>query len=322
MKLMKSGWMAGLFAMVGFLIYSGAQVQAAYPEKPITLMVPFEAGGGVDGFARALAARMEKELGVPIVVSNEKGSGGRRGSIALFKSAPDGYTIGFPHIATLIYDDTLGETKSPVDYSKYAVILRVDTATFFMYVNKKQPFKSVKEMKDAGQALKFASTGIGTPSWLIPAAVGSAMGFKTSFVSGHKNLAEASLAVARGDVVGSTGSYTHFRGVIDDVRPLVYMSDKKSHHLPDVPTITELGFGKLSTLGVPWVMVGPPGTPEDKLEKIRGVLRKIIQQDEFKKWALENGYEPDTMPPDVFWKKMGELKEVYMSLKPQMQERK
>jgi tripartite-type tricarboxylate transporter receptor subunit TctC len=222
----------------------------------------------------------------------------------------------------LIYDDTLGETKSPVDYSKYAVILRVDTATFFMYVDKKQPFKSVKDMKSAGQALKFASTGIGTPSWLIPSAVGSAAGVKTSFVSGHKNLAEAALAVARGDVVGGTGSYTHFRGVIDDVRPLVYMSDKKSYHLPDVPTIADLGFGKLSTLGVPWVIVGPPGTPEDKLEKLRGVLRKIIQQDEFKKWGLENGYEPDTMPPDVFWKKMGELKEVYLGLKPQMQEKK
>ncbi|PKN30880.1 MAG: hypothetical protein CVU64_01435 [Deltaproteobacteria bacterium HGW-Deltaproteobacteria-21] len=322
MKSIGSKWMVVLFVAVGVFMLFNGRAQAAYPEKPITLMVPFEAGGGVDGFARALASRMEKDLGVPVVVSNEKGSGGRRGSIALFKSAPDGYTIGFPHIATLIYDDTLGETKSPVDYSKYAVILRVDTATFFMYVDKKQPFKSVKDMKSAGQALKFASTGIGTPSWLIPSAVGSAAGFRTSFVSGHKNLAEAALAVARGDVVGGTGSYTHFRGVIDDVRPLVYMSDKKSYHLPDVPTIADLGFGKLSTLGVPWVIVGPPGTPEDKLEKLRGVLRKIIQQDEFKKWGLENGYEPDIMPPDVFWKKMGELKEVYLGLKPQMQEKK
>jgi tripartite-type tricarboxylate transporter receptor subunit TctC len=304
MKSIGSKWMVVLFVAVGVFMLFNGRAQAAYPEKPITLMVPFEAGGGVDGFARALASRMEKDLGVPVVVSNEKGSGGRRGSIALFKSAPDGYTIGFPHIATLIYDDTLGETKSPVDYSKYAVILRVDTATFFMYVDKKQPFKS------------------GTPSWLIPSAVGSAAGFRTSFVSGHKNLAEAALAVARGDVVGGTGSYTHFRGVIDDVRPLVYMSDKKSYHLPDVPTIADLGFGKLSTLGVPWVIVGPPGTPEDKLEKLRGVLRKIIQQDEFKKWGLENGYEPDIMPPDVFWKKMGELKEVYLGLKPQMQEKK
>jgi len=322
MRVMESKWVVILFVVLGLSMISTVQVQAAYPEKPITLVVPFEAGGGVDGFARALASRMEKELGVPVVVNNEKGSGGRRGSIALFKSAPDGYTIGFPHIATLIYDDTLGETKSPVDYSKYAVILRVDTATFFMYVNKKQPFKSVKDMKGAAEPLKFASTGIGTPSWIIPSAVGAAVGFKSTFVSGHKNLPEAALSVARGDVVGATGSYTHIRGVMDDIRPLVYMSEKKSFHLPDVPTVSELGFGKLSTLGVPWVMVAPPGTPEEKVEKIRGVLRKIIQQEEFKKWALENGYEPDTMPPDLFWKKMGELKEVYLSLKPQIQEKK
>ncbi len=313
--------MAVFFVVFSLLVTTGP-AEAAYPEKPITLIVPFEAGGGVDGFARALASRMEKELGVPVVVNNEMGAGGRRGSIAIFKSAPDGYTLGFPHMATLIYDDTLGETKSPIDYGKYSVILRVDTATFFMYVNKKQPFKSVKDFKTADGPVKFASTGIGTPSWLIPSAVGSALGFKTSFVSGHKNLAEASLSVARGDVVGGTGSYTHFRGVIDDVRPLVYMSDKKSYHLPDVPTIQELGFERLSTLGVPWVMVGPPGTPQDRLEKIRGVLRKIIQRDEFRKWALDNGYDPDTMPPDVFWKRMAELKEIYLGLKPQMQEMK
>jgi tripartite-type tricarboxylate transporter receptor subunit TctC len=311
-----------IFALAYYLVSLPAgQAQAKYPEKTITFIVPMDAGGGTDGMARALATRLEKELGVSVVVTNEKGSGGRRGSIALFKSAPDGYTIGFPHIATLIYDDTLGGTKSPVDYRKYSVVLRVDTATFFVHVNKNQPFKSVADLKSHREAVKFGSTGIGTPSWLIPAALGAAAGFKTTFVSGHKNLAEVALAVARGDVIGGTGSYTHFRGVINDVRPLVYMSDKKSYHLPEVPPVASIGYPKLASLGVPWAVAAPPGTSEDRLEILRSALRKIIQKEEFMKWAQDNGYEPDTMDPKTFWQKMEDMKEVYLSLKPQMEKK-
>jgi tripartite-type tricarboxylate transporter receptor subunit TctC len=98
------------------------------------------------------------------------------------------------------------------------------------------------------------------------------------------------------------------------------MSDKPSHHLPDVPTIHKLGHPKLASLGVPWTVVAPPGTPEDRLELLRGVLRKVIQRDEFMKWGRDNGYEPDTMPPKEFWRSMEDMREIYLSLKSQMKQ--
>lgn len=323
MKTTKTVMTIGVISVLALCIFSpfAGQAQAKYPEKTITFIVPMGAGGGTDGMARALASRLEKELGVTVVVTNEQGSGGRRGSIALYKSPPDGYTIGFPHIATLIFDDTLGETKSPIDYKKFAVALKVDTATFFMYVAKNQPFKALADLKGAGQSIKFGSSGIGTPSWLVPTALGASVGFKAGFVSGHKNLPEVALAVARGDVIGGTGSYTHFRGVINDIRPLVYMSDKKSFNLPEIPTIKSLGYPKLASLGVPWAVAAPPRTPEDRLEVLRAALRKVIQREEFIKWAQDAGYDPDTMDPKTFWKSMEDMKEVYLSCKPFMEKK-
>ena len=86
------GWVVFFFALLWLVTPFVGKVHAAFPEKPLTIIVPFSAGGGVDGLARALASRLEKELGVPVVVKNEGGSGGRKGSITLFKSPTDGYT--------------------------------------------------------------------------------------------------------------------------------------------------------------------------------------------------------------------------------------
>jgi tripartite-type tricarboxylate transporter receptor subunit TctC len=305
-----------LMAVISFSFVSGTlNGAAAFPDKPISFIVPFGAGGGTDGMARALAPRLEKELGVPVAVKNERGSGGRRGSITLYKSKPDGYSIGFAHFATLLYDETLGKKKNPIDYKKYAVILKVDHALFFIHVSKKSPFKSIKDFKTAGRPIKFAATGVGSPSYLIPKALHMAVDFPASFVTGQKNLAAAALSVARGDVDAATGTLTHFRGVMDDVRPLVYISEERSVKLPDVPTIKEEGYGKLASFDVPWIVTAPPGTPEDRLEVFRKALRKIGKSQEFLDWAVNAGYSPVLQEPADIWKSLQARKELYESLK-------
>ena len=311
-------WMICLMAImmmsVWFVANGGQQAQAAFPEKPISFIVPFGAGGGTDGMARALSPRLEKELGVPVPIKNEGGSGGRKGTITLYKSQPDGYTIGFAHFATLLFDEAIRKKKNPIDYWKFAAILKVDHALFFINVSKKSPFKTINDLKTAGRPIKFGATGVGSPSWLVPTALGKEVGFPVSFVSGQKNLAAAALSVARGDVDASTGTFTHIRGVIDDLRPLVLVADERDHNLPDVPTIKEAGYGKLAALDVPWVVVAPPGTPEDRLETIRAALRKILKQKEFLDWAKGTGYSPVLEEPDVFWKSFRDRKALYESL--------
>lgn len=305
-----------ILVTIVFCFASGAgEAVAAFPEKPISFIVPLGAGGGTDGMVRAIAARLEKVIGVPIAVKNERGSGGRRGSITLYKSKPDGYTIGLAHFATLIYDETLGKKKNPIDYRKFAAILKVDRALFFISVNKKSPFKSIKDFKGAGRPIKFGATGVGSPSYLFPKAIQKAAGFEASFVTGQKNLVAAALAVARGDIDAAVGTYTHIRGILEDLRPIVYISEKRSHKLPDVPTIEEAGYGELASLDVPWIVVAPPGTPEDRLGIIRSALKKVVESKEFIDWAVDAGYTPVSDGPDKIWKSLEERVKLYEGLK-------
>ena len=227
-----------------------------------------------------------------------------------------------PHFAALLYDEVLGDTKPPIDYKKFTVLMRADTTIFFIHVNKKSPFKTIQDFKTAGKPIRFASSGVGTPSWLQPAALSAYMGFRPVFVTGHKSLAEAALAVARGDLDAATGSYTHFQGVLEDVRPLVYMSDQRSHLLPEVPTIVEAGYPKLASMGVPWVFAAPPGTPAANMNILRTAMTKITASEEFVTWAKKQGYNPSSQGPDAFWKSFADMEEVYKSIKPLMAEKK
>ena len=309
-------YVSAILLITTFCFVSGpGEAVAAYPEKAITFMVPLGAGGGTDGIVRAIAARLEKVIGVPVAVKNERGAGGRKGSIKLYKTKPDGYTIGLAHFATLIYDETLGKKKNPIDYRKFEAILKVDQALFFINVSKKSPFNTIQDFEKAGRPIKFGATGVGSPSYLFPKATQNVVGFQASFVTGQKNLVATSLAVARGDMDASVGTYTHIRGLLEDVKPIVYISAKRSHKLPDVPTIKEAGYPDLAALSVPWIIVAPPGTPEDRLVVIRSALRKVVESKEFIDWATDAGYTPVSEGPDEIWKGLGQFKALYEGLK-------
>lgn len=299
--------------------FASNQVQAAYPDKPITFIVPFGAGGGFDTLARALTTRLEKELGVAFAVKNEGGAGGRRGSISLYKSKPDGYTIGFAHFVSLQTDEVLLKKKSPINYKNFEIILKVSHSRHYLYVNKKSPFMTITDFKKAGRTIKFSGTGVGAITWIEAQAVGTEVGFPSKVVTGYKSLAEAALATARGEVDASLGSYHHFHGVIQDLRPLVYLSKTRWHGLPDVPTIVELGYPRLSVLGSPRVVTAPPDTPEDRLEVIRNALVKILNSQEFKAWAKEAGYSLDPMGPSELWENLEINSDIYRALEPLLQ---
>ncbi len=305
-----------LCVSTGLAISSPAPLIAAYPDKPVTIIVPFGAGGAFDALARGLGARLEKELGVPFVVKIEEGAGGRRGGISLFKSKPDGHTIGFSHIIPFLSDDFLLGKKPPVDYRKFAVILKIADSNHFLYVSKNSPLKSLADLKNAGRPIKFAGTGLGAITWVEASATGSQVGFPTTFVMGYKNLPEAALAVARGDAEAGAGGWAHIKGVVDDLRPLAYLGAKREPHLPDIPSIVELGYPKLANLGSPRLLSAPPGTSEEQLEVLRKALRKIAAQPDFIKWTEENGFPLDIDGPKETWQGLDDLAEILRGLKP------
>lgn len=309
--------------LLAIVLVSGALVladipeaPAAYPDKPITVIVPFGAGGAYGRLGRKMGADLEKKLGVPVVVKNNPGAGGRKGAVVLFKSKPDGYTIGFVHFVSFQSNEILRGKKASIDYNKFKIILKLTDAKQFVFVNKKSPIKSLADFKKAGRPIKFATTGVGAVTWVEANALGATLGFPVKFVTGYKNLPKAALAVARGDAEAGAGGYVHVRNVLDDLRLLAFIADKKDPNLPDVPTTTELGLPQLSVLGVPRIMAAPPGTPDDKLQVIRKAMQEIVDDPAFKEWALKGGFFLNPDGPDGTWKVLQANARIMEGLKP------
>lgn len=288
---------------------------AAFPEKPVTFIVPFGAGGGFDGLARGLVKSMEKSLGVPIAIKNNPGAGGRRGSIRLFKSKPDGYTIGFGHFVPFQTDELLLGKKPAIDYRKFAIVYKVSHSRHFVFVSKKRPFKSVEDLKSAGRPIKFATTGHGSITWVEGSALGSSAGFPVTFVSGYKKLPAAALAVAKGSADAGVGSAHHFHGVAKDVRVIAFLGPKRDTHYPDAPSATELGYPQLTALGSPRVVSAPPGTAESRLSVLRAAVKRAVADPDFVKWAGKAGYFLDPTDPAGTWEALKINASIYGSLK-------
>jgi tripartite-type tricarboxylate transporter receptor subunit TctC len=309
---------------VPFLVsgLSPNEATAAYPEKPVALIVPFGAGGGFDLLARTVAVRLEKELGVAVVVKNQGGAGGRRGSIALFKSKPDGYRIGFFHFVPFFVDQFLFGKKPSIDYRELEIVLKLAHNHHFVFVSKESPLKSLSDIKKLGRPLKASATGIGNSTWVAVNALGMGMGFPVKFVTGYASMTTSALAVAKGEVEASTAAFVQIQGLLDDLRPLCILARKRSSRLPEVPSIKELGYPKLGFLGTPYAVVAPPGMAKEHIAVIRKALYKVLDEPGFVKWLDEKDYFSDPMEPRELWDSLQIVEDTCKSLRPLVEKSK
>lgn len=321
---MKPDWMTnslkGVFAaglVAGLALNTGA-AQAAFPDKPITMIVPFGPGGSFDKLSRNMQDGLQKALGVAIVIKNEPGAGGRRGSVDLFKSKPDGYTIGWLHFPPFLSDQIFFDRKLPVDYRKIAVITMVAQAKDFIFLPKSSPYKSFDDLKNAKQPVRFTSTGLGAMSWVSISALAAAVGFDAKFVFGYKSTPRAALGAARGDADLGIGGYQQISGLLDDVKPILIFNDERSPHFPDVPSIKELGYPQLAGLGSPHAISAPPGTPKDIQEILRKAVMKVASSDAYKKWAFGVGFQPTSYGPKKTWAVVNNLEKIFKGLAPSL----
>lgn len=321
---MKTHWMTnslkGVFAagLVAGLALNAGAAQAAFPDKPITMIVPFGPGGSFDKLARNLQDGLQKELGVAIVIKNEPGAGGRRGSVDLFKSKPDGYTIGWLHFPPFLSDEIFFNRKAPIDFRKIQVIDMVAQGKDFIFLPKSSSYKSFDDLKNAKQPVRFTSTGLGAMSWVSISALAAAVGFDAKFVFGYKSTPRAALGAARGDADGGIGGYRQISGLLDDVKPILILNDKRSPHFPDVPSIKELGYPQLGGLGSPYAISAPPGTPKDIQATLRKAVMKVAGNDAFKKWASDVGFQPTNNGPEETWAVVNNLEKIFKGLAPSL----
>ncbi|MDM0120733.1 Bug family tripartite tricarboxylate transporter substrate binding protein [Variovorax arabinosiphilus] len=281
-----------------------AQAQAAFPSKPITIIVPFSAGGTTDILARVVGQFMSTDLGQPVVVDNRAGAGGNIGGQAAARATPDGYTIFMGTVGTHAINQALYK-KMPFDPIKdFAPLSRVAMVPNLLVANPSQPYKNVKELIAYAKAnpgkVNFGSSGAGSSIHL------SGELFKQMAGVDMQHVPYRGSAPAVSDLLGGQisimfdnmpSAIPHVKG--GKLRPLAVTTAKRSPALPDVPTIAESGvpgYEATSWFG----LLAPAGTPAPVIAKLNASILKALANPEVKKKLAEQGAEAAGEKPEQF----------------------
>lgn len=290
---------------VGFALAAAA---AGYPQRPITLVVPWGAGGGSDIIARALATPLEKELGKPVIVTNKPGGSGTVGTSYVAHSRPDGYTIGLINNTGLIHQIHYGGLDyKRTDVDPLCLFLRVPV---FLVVNSASPVRNVDDYikaakeKNGQLTLGVAAVGGGThlpiETFFEKAGIktqpmpfkGGGSGVMTALVGNHIDSA----------VVHPSEVYGQFKA--GNVRILAVLDETRLESYPDVPTFKEQGY---DATGQVWrCFVVPKGTSEDVKGILVNALEKATKDPTYLETLSKLGDMPTWMGPADFAKYLEE----------------
>jgi tripartite-type tricarboxylate transporter receptor subunit TctC len=281
-----------------------AATYAAYPDKPIRLIVPFPAGGATDFMARSLAQKLSERLGQPIVVDNRGGAGGTIGAEAVASAPPDGYTLLFSTMGVLAINPSLYDKLRYDPVKDFAPVSLTHATANLLVVHPSVPAKDVKELIALAKArpgtLTFGSSGNGTSSHLSGELFKSMAGIDITHVP-YKGTGPAltDLLTGRISMMIDTVS-VHVENVnAGKLRALGVTSAKRTPSLPNVPTIAEAGlpgFDVSIWLGV----LAPAKTPPDIVARLNSEIRKVMTEPEMKAQLVKAGIDPLTSTPDEF----------------------
>ncbi len=281
-------------ALAAAMTATGAMAQA-WPNRPITLIVPFAAGGTTDVLARALGERLQQSLGQPVVIESKPGAGATIGADFVAKARPDGYTllVGAVHhtIATSVYK------KLPYDFQKdLAPITTIAMVPNVLVVNAATPAKNVSELvtllkADPAKA-NFGSNGNGTAQHLIGAQFQNSTGAKLTHIA-YKGSGPLATDLLGGQILLSFDTITpvlpHIKA--GKLRPLAITTATRSPALPDVPTLDEAGL-KGFNIGTWFGVLAPAATPKDIVVRLNSEMVKIIKSPEFRQRMADIGADP------------------------------
>ncbi len=282
------------FIAASAVALSFGAAHAAWPERPITLVVPWAAGGGTDATARIIGALLEKELGQPVNVVNRAGGNGVVGHQAIAGAQPDGYTLGMITVEISMMHHQGLTQLSPKNYTPLA-LMNVDPAA--VTVSAASPYKNMGDLMKAIKAnpgkLKASGTGQGGIWHLALAGMLKDLKLETSAVPWvpSNGAAPAMLELAAGGVDIVTAALPEARSLIDagKARPLAVMADSPAALYPNVPTLKS-ATGSDWTIGVWRGIAGPKGLPADVQKKMETVLKKINSSKEYKDFMAGRGF--------------------------------
>ncbi len=294
---------------------------AEYPERAITLVAPYGAGGSSDLAGRALASAPERYLDEPVQVVNRTGAGGVTGSAQVSRAEPDGYgllvsRVGSNAVTPALYDDL------PYEYDDFTFIGLVELNPYVFVVHADSPYQTLDDLVAALEenpgTLTYSTSGPGTilnmgPKMLlqetgleqnaaimIPYDGGGAA--RTALVGQHVNFLGINLAPVLNDIEAGT------------LRALAVTTEERYPAIPDVPTVAEVGYPGLEAV-IGWTgLFGPPDLPDEVVETWTATLQKVKNDERWLELTEELGSVPQILGPDETAEFMEEQFRVYSDL--------
>ncbi len=290
-------------AAAALLSLPGTAMAQEYPTRPITLIVPYAAGGGTDNVARALAKGLSDKLGQAVVIDNRGGGGGAIGSKLAAKSDPDGYTLLFVSSSFVTHSAT--ETTPSYDVVKdFAPIGMIGRAPLILVAHKSVGAKTTQQLvaasKSTPNGINFASSGPGTVLHLAGELFKQRTGANMTHIA-YKGSgpATADLLAGRTQVFFTTvpAMAQHVKtGAVD---LLAVTGDERSPLFPNTPTIAESGVPKYS-ITTWWGVLAPAKTPAPIIAKLNKVVNEVSAAEATKVRLVSEGATPHTGTPAEF----------------------
>ena len=291
---------AGLAAL-SLVCHMGSTAWAqSYPNKPITLVVPYPAGGGADIVARLLAESMKPVLGQTVTVTNRPGGQGTIGTAEVLRSPADGYNIVLSAAATL----TVQPHRQDLPYDTpddYDPIIKAANLPMVLAVLSTSPLKTAKAALDSARTnpgkLRVGTPGNGSVGHLIVASMNSKAGIKLGHVpyaSGAESIPSMLGGHIEAVVAHPSELLPHVKA--KTVTVLAVFEERRNPNFPDAPTFKELGYD--ITMGVYYPVIAPKNMPADVKAKLFKAAKAAMESPAFSAKAKEGGYSMDIKEPE------------------------
>jgi tripartite-type tricarboxylate transporter receptor subunit TctC len=297
---MKRGAVAALVLLLATLRV-GAQ---GYPTHPVTLIVPFPAGGGVDAVARIVADKLSHALGVPIVIDNRGGAGGVIGTRLAARAAPDGYTLVMSHTGTTSINPTLYANPGYDPRKDFTPIGLISSTPIVIMTHPSFPAKTVAELIAMAKAqpgkVNVGTPPMGTGGYLAGELFKATTGADVTIVlykgtgpltndllGGHVPVAFNVMAPAMGNLQAGT------------LRAMAVLGPQRSSLLPDVPTAAESGLPGFEAM-LHYGLLAPAGTPKPIVARLNAELRKVVESDDVKQRIHADGGDVLVSTPEEY----------------------
>jgi len=283
-----------LTALAAFVALPALAQPAAYPSKPIRLIVPFPPGAGTDTVARFVAQKISEGLGQPITIDNRTGAGGAIGAAEAAKAPADGYTLLF---VASPFTTVAASAKSPGydPVGQFVPVAPIASGPLAFVVNPALPVNTMREFVDLARRepgkLNYGSAGAGSVNHLALELLMARTGTNITHVP-YRGIADATKDLIGGQLQAMTASIPATLPLAADkrVKVLAVTGPKRIPQMPDVPSWQEQGVPNAEVINY-WGIVAPVGTPRDAVARLNAEVRKVLAQPDVRERLEREGAE-------------------------------